>query len=77
MSVPPINLYVWSEEVAYSSYFVDSDYPIIKVLQEPVYVDICIEQSTDPNLVLTLGRCWATGGPFPYSSPQWDLLIDG
>ncbi|GAA6228985.1 zona pellucida sperm-binding protein 4-like [Lates japonicus] len=65
------------EEVAYSSYYVDADYPITKVLRDPVYVEVRMLERTDPNIVLTLGRCWATCDPYPHSLPQWDLLIDG
>ncbi|KAK7891456.1 hypothetical protein WMY93_023419 [Mugilogobius chulae] len=65
------------EDVAYTSYYMDSEYPITKVLRDPVYVEVRLLDRTDPNLVLTLGRCWATASPNPYSLPQWDLLIDG
>ncbi|XP_041795078.1 zona pellucida sperm-binding protein 4-like [Chelmon rostratus] len=65
------------EDVAYSSFYQDSDYPVTKVLRDPVYVEIRVLERTDPNLVLTLGRCWATSSPYPHSLPQWDLLIDG
>lgn len=63
--------------MAYSSFFSDADYPIIKVLRDPVYVDVRLLERTDPYIILTLGRCWATIDPFPHSFPQWDLLIDG
>lgn len=65
------------EEVAFNSYYMDSDYPITKVLRDPVYVDVALLDRSDPNLVLTLGRCWVTADPSPHSYPQWDLLIDG
>nr|QKY76800.1 zona pellucida sperm-binding protein [Cottus gobio] len=65
------------EDIAYNSFYVDSDYPVTKVLRDPVYVEVRMLERTDPNLVLTLGRCWATSNPYPYSFPQWDLLIDG
>ncbi|XP_068578816.1 zona pellucida sperm-binding protein 4-like [Cebidichthys violaceus] len=65
------------EEVAYNSFYVDSDYPVTKVLRDPVYVEVRMLERTDPNLVLTLGRCWATSNPYAHSLPQWDLLIDG
>uniref|UniRef100_A0A3Q2FKU6 Zona pellucida sperm-binding protein 4 n=1 Tax=Cyprinodon variegatus TaxID=28743 RepID=A0A3Q2FKU6_CYPVA len=64
-------------EAAYNSYFMDSDYPVTKVLRDPVYVEVQLLEKTDPALVLTLGRCWATIGPNPHSLPQWDILIDG
>nr|XP_029490287.1 zona pellucida sperm-binding protein 4-like [Oncorhynchus nerka] len=65
------------DEVAYSSYYTEIDYPITKVLRDPVYTEVRILARTDPNIVLTLGRCWATTTSNPLSLPQWDLLIDG
>ncbi|KAA0703291.1 Zona pellucida sperm-binding protein 4 [Triplophysa tibetana] len=62
---------------AYTSYYGEDEYPVTKVLREPVYVEVRILERTDPNLVLMLGRCWATSTPSPLSLPQWDLLVDG
>ncbi|XP_029951789.1 zona pellucida sperm-binding protein 4-like [Salarias fasciatus] len=64
-------------DVAYTSFYGLNDYPIRKVLRDPVYVDVYLADRTDPNLVLTLGRCWATADSNPYSLPQWDLLVNG
>lgn len=64
-------------DAAYTSYYQDSDYPVGKVLRDPVYVEVQLLNKTDPTLVLTLGRCWATTGPNPHSLPQWDILING
>uniref|UniRef100_A0A671T3A7 Zona pellucida glycoprotein 2, tandem duplicate 6 n=1 Tax=Sinocyclocheilus anshuiensis TaxID=1608454 RepID=A0A671T3A7_9TELE len=41
-----------------------------KVLSCPVYVEVRIMERTDPNVVLMLGRCWATSTPSPLSLPQ-------
>ncbi|KAM4618644.1 zona pellucida sperm-binding protein 4-like [Polymixia lowei] len=65
------------EDVAFTSFYTDADYPVVKVLRDPVYVEIRMLERTDPNLVLTLGHCWTTSNNNPYSVPQWDLLIDG
>ncbi|KAF4086461.1 hypothetical protein AMELA_G00106680 [Ameiurus melas] len=65
------------DEVAYTSYYSAADYPVTKVLREPVYVEVHIVGRTDPNIVLVLGGCWATASPNPYSLPQWDLLVNG
>ncbi|CAM4688606.1 unnamed protein product [Leuciscus chuanchicus] len=62
---------------AYTSYYSDADYPVTKVLREPVYVEVHILERTDPNIVLMLGHCWATSTPSPLSLSQWDLLVDG
>ncbi|KAI4885417.1 hypothetical protein NFI96_018050, partial [Prochilodus magdalenae] len=64
-------------DVAYASYYSEADYPVTKVLREPVYVEVRILERTDPNVVLTLGRCWSTSNPDPLSLPQWDLLVNG
>lgn len=66
-----------TEDVAYSSFYTEADYPVIKVLRDPVYVEVQLIEKTDPNLVLTLGRCWTTTSPNPHSLPQWDILTDG
>ncbi|XP_072556720.1 zona pellucida sperm-binding protein 4-like [Paramormyrops kingsleyae] len=62
---------------AYTSYYQDSDYPITKVLRQPLYVEVRILNRTDPNLVLVLEDCWAAAGLDPLSLPQWSLLVDG
>ncbi|XP_036437105.1 zona pellucida sperm-binding protein 4-like [Colossoma macropomum] len=64
-------------QAAYTSYYSDADYPVTKVLREPVYVEVRMLGRTDPNIALVLGRCWATSSPDPFSIPQWDLLVDG
>ncbi|XP_067279701.1 zona pellucida sperm-binding protein 4-like [Pseudorasbora parva] len=62
---------------AYTSYYSDADYPVTKVLREPVFVEVRLLERTDPNIALMLGRCWVTSTPSPLSLPQWDLLVDG
>ncbi|KAJ0058806.1 hypothetical protein NL108_000528, partial [Boleophthalmus pectinirostris] len=65
------------EVAAYTSYYSASDYPITKVLRDPVYVEVRILERSDPNVVLTLEHCWATSAPGPDSLPQWDLVLNG
>ncbi|XP_061695282.1 zona pellucida sperm-binding protein 4-like [Syngnathoides biaculeatus] len=65
------------EEAAYNSFYTAADYPVTKVLKQPVYVEVRILERSDPNIVLNLERCWATTAPNPNSVPQWDLLVDG
>lgn len=66
-----------TENQTYSSYYGDAEYPVTKVLREPVYIEVHILERSDPNIVLTLGRCWATSDPDPQSLPHWDLLVNG
>ncbi|XP_036425392.1 zona pellucida glycoprotein 2, like 2 [Colossoma macropomum] len=66
-----------SDVEIYSSYYTEADYPVTKILREPVYVEVRMLRRTDPNLALVLNRCWATSSPDPSSLPQWDLLLNG
>ncbi|KAF4111939.1 zona pellucida glycoprotein 2, like 2 [Onychostoma macrolepis] len=66
-----------SDEDMYNSYYSEADYPVTKVLREPVYVEVRILERTDPNLVLVLDHCWATSNPESLSLHQWDLVING
>ncbi|KAJ8413630.1 hypothetical protein AAFF_G00081370 [Aldrovandia affinis] len=59
------------------SYYDAADYPVTKVLRDPVYVEVHILERTDPNIVLLLEHCWATPTSSPLSLPQWSLLVDG
>lgn len=68
--------FYFAEDVAFNSYE-DSEYPITKVLRDPVYVDVQLLDRSDPKLVLTLGNCWVTADQSPHSFPRWDLLKDG
>ncbi|XP_067314401.1 zona pellucida glycoprotein 2, like 2 [Pseudorasbora parva] len=65
------------DEDMYTSYYSEADYPVTKVLREPVYVEVRILERTDPNLILVLDHCWATSTPEPQSMPQWDLMLNG
>ncbi|XP_057692557.1 uncharacterized protein LOC130916121 [Corythoichthys intestinalis] len=64
-------------QVAYSSYYSDGDYPVSKILRDNVFVEVRLTDRTDPNLALTLSRCWTTTSASPHSVPQWDILING
>ncbi|NXH16796.1 ZP1 protein, partial [Bucco capensis] len=61
----------------YSSYHPAGDYPLVKVLRDPIYVEVRLLQKTDPNLVLVLHHCWAAPSPEAGAEPQWPILVDG
>uniref|UniRef100_A0A8C4WGX9 ZP domain-containing protein n=1 Tax=Gopherus evgoodei TaxID=1825980 RepID=A0A8C4WGX9_9SAUR len=61
----------------YRSYLTERDYPVVKVLRDPIYVEVHILQRTDPNMVLSLHYCWATPSANPLEQPQWPILVDG
>ncbi|KAM6203568.1 zona pellucida sperm-binding protein 4 [Sarcoramphus papa] len=62
---------------SYTSYYTDSDYPVVKTLRDPVYAEVKILQRTDPDLVLVLHHCWATPSINSQQQLQWPLLVDG
>ncbi|XP_034631696.1 zona pellucida sperm-binding protein 4-like [Trachemys scripta elegans] len=64
-------------EQSYGSYYTDRDYPVVKVLRDPIYVEVQILQRTDPDLVLVLHHCWATPSTNPQQQLQWPILVDG
>ncbi|EDM12853.1 rCG47565 [Rattus norvegicus] len=61
----------------FSSYYQGSDYPLVRLLQEPVYIEVRLLQRTDPGLALMLHQCWATPSASPFEQPQWPILSDG
>ncbi|XP_056351361.1 zona pellucida sperm-binding protein 4 isoform X2 [Oenanthe melanoleuca] len=62
---------------SYTSYYTDTDYPVVKTLRDPVYAEVKILQRTDPDLILVLHHCWATPSPNPQQQLQWPILVDG
>ncbi|NXL96011.1 ZP4 protein, partial [Alectura lathami] len=71
-----LELRVASDE-SYSSYYADSDYPVVKALRDPIYVEVRILHRRDPDLVLVLHHCWATPSNSPHQQMQWPVLVDG
>ncbi|KAM4846208.1 zona pellucida sperm-binding protein 1 [Thomomys bottae] len=66
-----------AKDQTFSSYYSEQDYPLVRLLQEPVHVEIRLLERTDPNLVLRLHQCWATPSSNPFDHPQWPILTDG
>uniref|UniRef100_A0A8D0EM12 Zona pellucida glycoprotein 1 n=1 Tax=Strix occidentalis caurina TaxID=311401 RepID=A0A8D0EM12_STROC len=62
---------------SYSSYHLEGDHPLVKVLRDPIYVEVRLLQKTDPNLVLVLHHCWASPSTEATAEPQWPILVDG
>ncbi|XP_006875102.1 PREDICTED: zona pellucida sperm-binding protein 1 [Chrysochloris asiatica] len=66
-----------AKDKTFSSFYGEDDYPISKLLREPVHVEVRLLQRADPSLALMLHQCWATPGPNPFQQPQWPILSDG
>ncbi|XP_015215589.2 zona pellucida sperm-binding protein 2-like [Lepisosteus oculatus] len=64
-------------DVQYSRPYGTQDYPILKYLQEPLYLEVQVLNRQDPNIKLALNDCWATASPDPSTAPRWDVIVDG
>uniref|UniRef100_A0A8C5LKD0 Zona pellucida sperm-binding protein 4 n=1 Tax=Leptobrachium leishanense TaxID=445787 RepID=A0A8C5LKD0_9ANUR len=74
----PLNLELRiAKGIQYVDYYTDGEYPIVKLLRDPVFVEVRILQREDPQLVLLLQQCWATPTSDPFNPTQWPLLLDG
>nr|AYN07267.1 zona pellucida 4 [Mus mattheyi] len=66
-----------AKDKSYGSYYGSDAYPLVKFLQDPIYVEVSIIHRTDPSLGLLLDQCWATPGSNPFHQPQWPILVKG
>uniref|UniRef100_H3AAA7 Zona pellucida sperm-binding protein 4 n=1 Tax=Latimeria chalumnae TaxID=7897 RepID=H3AAA7_LATCH len=73
----PVRGGVGGRKEHYSSWYLDSDYPLVKFLRDPVFVEVRILGRTDPSLVLMLDRCWATPNQELHNKVSWSILEDG
>ncbi|XP_056416169.1 zona pellucida sperm-binding protein 4-like [Hyla sarda] len=66
-----------AKDAQYQQYYADEDYPIVKVLRDPVFVEVRILNRRDPGVTLLLNQCWATTSTNSQQLPQWPILTDG
>ncbi len=62
---------------SYSNFYVKEDYPVVQYLRSPLFFEVALLQSTDPQIELVLENCWATLKEDRISTPRWDLIVDG
>ncbi|XP_015212441.2 uncharacterized protein [Lepisosteus oculatus] len=63
-------------DVSYVNFYGVPDYPVVKYLSEPLYFEVELLYSKDPQVELFLENCWATASSDMDSSPGWDVIIN-
>ncbi|XP_040920443.1 uncharacterized protein LOC121199643 isoform X2 [Toxotes jaculatrix] len=65
-----------AQDSSYEIFYQPEDYPVVKYLRQPLYFEVELMQSTDPQLELILENCWATLHEDRMSLPSWDIIVD-
>ncbi|XP_016329737.1 zona pellucida sperm-binding protein 2-like [Sinocyclocheilus anshuiensis] len=66
-----------AQDGSYSNFYLKEDYPVVQYLRSPLFFEVALLQSTDPQIELVLENCWATLKEDRNSTPRWDLIVDG
>ncbi|XP_037305478.2 zona pellucida protein AX 1 [Pungitius pungitius] len=66
-----------AQDSSYQLFYQAEDYPVVKYLRQPLYFEVELIDSSDPNLELIVEKCWATLDEDRTSLPSWDIIVDG
>ncbi|XP_072531087.1 zona pellucida protein AX 1 [Salminus brasiliensis] len=65
-----------AKDSSYNSFYMEEDYPVVQYLRQPLYFEVELIQSADPQIELVLENCWATVSD-GVSTMSWDLIVNG
>ncbi|XP_070597242.1 uncharacterized protein [Erythrolamprus reginae] len=65
-----------ARDQSYRDFYQHTEYPVIRYLREPLYFQVELLHSQDPQLELFLENCWATAKSDRNTFPQWHIVAD-
>lgn len=60
----------------YDYFYHDDEFPVTRLLRQPLYFEVGLLQSSDQRLELILENCWATAEEDRTSTPSWDIIVN-
>ncbi|KAK3542320.1 hypothetical protein QTP86_022482 [Hemibagrus guttatus] len=65
-----------ARDASYDAFYMAEEYPVVQYLKQPLYFEVELMQSTDPQIELVLENCWASAN-HRGSVLSWDLIVNG
>ncbi|KAK2864323.1 hypothetical protein Q7C36_003477 [Tachysurus vachellii] len=65
-----------ARDASYDTFYLAEEYPVAQYLKQPLFFEVELMQSTDPQIELVLENCWASAN-HRGSVFSWDLIVNG
>ncbi|KAG7316350.1 hypothetical protein KOW79_019891 [Hemibagrus wyckioides] len=65
-----------ARDASYDAFYMAEEYPVVQYLKQPLYFEVELMQSIDPQIELVLENCWASAN-HRGSVLSWDLVVNG
>ncbi|XP_075054310.1 zona pellucida sperm-binding protein 4-like [Mixophyes fleayi] len=67
----------FAKDGLYLKYYTDGEYPVVKMPQDSIPIEVGILQSTELNYMVIFHQCWATPTEDPEHELKWPFLVNG